>query len=41
MIHGTVLASFAVEDFSLDGLLRPTEVEFQARERELLAMRQV
>ncbi len=41
MIHGTVLASCAVEDFSLGGLLRPTAAQLEEREQQLLAMLQV
>ncbi|MBM4321530.1 MAG: sugar kinase [Deltaproteobacteria bacterium] len=41
MIHGTVMASFAVEDFSLDGLLQPDAPAIAARGQALLALMQL
>jgi sugar/nucleoside kinase (ribokinase family) len=38
MVVGTVMASFAVEDFSLDGLLRPDEAAISQRISELEQM---
>jgi hypothetical protein len=41
MVCGTVMASFAVEDFSLDRLLRLTQEEIADRYHEILAMTRV
>lgn len=38
MIQGTVMASFAVEGFSLDGLLQPDAAAIEARRQALLSL---
>ncbi len=41
MIYGTVLASFSVEDFSLEGLTRADSAAIERRRAELLRMTQI